>query len=91
MESLQRMRAKLEKKHNFFGECWVVTISGRADSFLDFQSAFAFMAKKLKRMYKEASAYSMARTISSNLLSIDEGALIRKLCKNKCAGITPKQ
>ena len=85
------MRARIRKVHNFFGECWAIDINGRSEYFDTFDVALKRLNKVLKRIYKESSAYSMARTLSSTGLSIDEGALVRKLNKSKCKGITPKQ
>jgi hypothetical protein len=85
------MRAKISKTRNLYGECWAININNTLEYFADFNTALHRLNKLIKRVYKEASAYSMARTISANLLSIDEGALVRKLCKSKCKGITPKQ
>lgn len=85
------MRASIRQVRNIFGRVWEVEVAGDLHYFHTFDAAMTFLKKTLTRAYKEASAYSMARSISSNLLSIDEQALVRKLCKNKCKGITPKQ
>jgi hypothetical protein len=85
------MRAKIYRHKDFYSSSWISEVNGDLKSFLTFEAALKDMNKRLKRVYKEASAYSIARTISSNLLSIDEGTLVRKLNKSKCKGITPKQ
>ena len=85
------MRASLRQMRNLYGLVWEVEVAGNFYHFAEFDSALKHLNKTLKRCYKEASAYSMARSISSNLLSIDEGDLVRKLNKSKCKGITPKQ
>src|ERR1700692_1037988 len=85
------MRADLRKTKNMFGECWAVTVNGSTEYFHDFNTAVGRMSKKLKRIYKESCAYSMARALSANTLSIDEQDFVRKMCKCKCAGISMKQ
>jgi len=85
------MRAKIYQAHNLYGKCWAVKISDKPLFFECFEDAHRYMSKTLKRMYKEASAFSMARTVSANMLNLAEKDLVRKLCRNKCKGITPKQ
>src|SRR5271154_4912033 len=85
------MRARILKRNTLFGYNWIVVINGISVYFEDFDTAMKHMNKTLKRMYKEASAYSMARTRSSTGLNLAEGELVRKLNKSKCKGITPKQ
>ncbi len=85
------MRASIRQVRNIFGNVWEVDVAGNLHYYHTFDTAMIFLKKTLTRAYKEAAAYSMARTLSSTGLSIAEGALVRKLNKSKCKGITPKQ
>ncbi len=84
-------KAKIYKSHTLYGYVWTVKVGKTVTHWATFDSALSYLGRALTRTVKEESAYSMARTISSNLLSIDESTLVRKLCKTKCRGITPKQ
>jgi|ERR1700688_1101243 len=85
------MRASLKQVQNLYGRVWEVDVAGSLYYFADFEGARKHLNKKLKRLYKESAAYSMARTVEGSLLSCAERDLVRKLCKSKCSGITPKQ
>ena len=85
------MRAKIYKTKVIFGTCWAVEIDKKITYYREFDTALARLNKDIKRIYKESSAYSMARTLSSTGLNLAEGELVRKLNKSKCKGITPKQ
>jgi hypothetical protein len=84
-------KAKIYKSHTLYGYVWTVDVGKARTYWDDFDKAMSWLKRALTREVKEAGAYSMARSISSNLLSIDEANLVRKLCKSKCRGITPKQ
>ena|SRR5271165_7133225 len=85
------MRAKIKKVKSLYGEIWQVSVPGNSYHYYNFDTALKFLNRYITRAYKESSAYSMARTISSNMLTCDEQDLVRKLVKPKCRGITVKQ
>jgi hypothetical protein len=90
------MKIKIKSSPSLTGGLfWNVTITHngiqRTTSYCEPAGAYEFARKKLKRAFKEAAAYSRLVTLSINLLSTDELALVKKLTKSKCAGITKAQ
>src|ERR1700685_461515 len=85
------LKAALYRTRNIYGHVWAVKVGMAISYWEDFDKARAHLNRAMTRAWKEASAYSMARTISSNQLSMAEADVVRKLCKTKCRGITPKQ
>src|SRR5271168_690578 len=82
------MRAKLKRVRSLYGEIWQVSVPGNSYHYYNFDTALKFLNRYLKRAYKESSAYSMSRSISSNTQSGNEQDLVRKLVKVKCRGIS---
>lgn len=70
---------------------WCVTTDKNTTNYSEYAGAYEYAKKYLKRYHKECSAYSMVQTLAFNLLESKEFELCKKLLKNKCKGITPKQ
>ena len=70
---------------------WRVTIDSNTTNYADCGGAYDYVRKYIKRYYKECCAFSMVSTLSYNLLSTDELALVSKLRRFKCKGITKAQ
>jgi hypothetical protein len=85
------LRAKLYKTHTLYGYVWGAQVGKTITYWGDFDKALAALNRMMTRVWKEESAYSMVRTIRAIDLNVAEADLVRKLCKSKCRGITPKQ
>lgn len=70
---------------------WRVTIDNKTTNYADAAGAYTYAKKYLKRYYKESAAFSMLARISTNLLSEPELAIVKKLRRTRCKGLSPKQ